>query len=138
MQFSINKIDIVGRAGKDAELKYTPGGTAICSVSLATTKSYKKKGAAEYTKSTTWHNVKTFGKDAELMASMIRKGDNVVVISGNTEQRSWDDKDGNKKYITEVTIDPYNSFWGVLKDYPKNEQGNGGQHHDDQSEPEQW
>ena len=121
MQYSINKIDLVGRAGKDAELKYTPGGTAVCGVSIATTKSYKKKGATEYTKSTTWHNIKTFGKDAELMSSMIKKGDNVVIIGGNIENRSWDDKYGNKKYITEVSIDPYNSFWGVLKDYPRAE-----------------
>lgn len=119
MQFSVNKIDLVGRAGKDAELKFTPGGTAVCNVSVATTRSYKKKGENEYTKSTTWHNIKTFGKDAELMSSMIKKGDNIVIIGGVTEQRSWDDSNGNKKYITEVSIDPFNSFWGVLKDYHK-------------------
>jgi single-strand DNA-binding protein len=116
MQFSINQTILVGRAGKDAELKTLQGGTDVCNFSLATNRSFKKKGDQEWTKVTTWHNVKAFGKTA-IMMSMVRKGDNVIVI-GNTEQRSWDAQDGSKKSITEVTAE----FFGVLMDYPKDDQ----------------
>ena len=116
MQFSVNQITIVGRAGKDAEVKTLSSGTDVCNFSVATTKSYMKKGEKEWTKVTTWHNVKMFGKSAR-MAGMIRKGDNVIVI-GSVEQRSWE-ADGQKKYITEISAE----FFGVLKDYSKDDSG---------------
>ena len=115
MNYSVNQTILVGRVGKDSELKTLQGGTDVCEFSLATTKSFKKKGDTEWTKTTTWHNIKAFGKTATMM-SMVRKGDNVIVI-GNTEQRSWDGSDGQKKYKTEVTAE----FFGVLVDYPKNQ-----------------
>ncbi len=116
MQFSINQVILVGRAGKDAELKTLQSGIDICEFSLATTKSFKKKGDSEWTKTTTWSNIKAFGKTASMM-SMVRKGDNVIVI-GSVEQRSWDGSDGQKKYKTEVVAD----FFGVLKDYSTDNQ----------------
>ena len=117
MQFSQNKITIVGRAGKDAEVKTLQNRTDVCNFSVATTRSFKKNGDQDWTKVTTWHNVKMFGKSAR-MAGMIRKGDNVIVI-GSVEQRSWDDKNGQKKYITEISAE----FFGVLKDYSKDDSG---------------
>jgi single-strand DNA-binding protein len=114
MQYSINEVHLVGRAGKDSELKTLPGGADVCEFSLATTKSFKKKGDQEWTKTTTWHNIKAFGKTAKMM-SMVRKGD-AVDIKGSVEQRSWDGNDGQKHYRTEVVVD----FFAVLADYPKN------------------
>jgi single-strand DNA-binding protein len=120
MQFSINEVHLVGRAGKDAELKTIGSGTDVCEFSLATTRSFKKKDDREWTKVTTWHNIKAFGKTATMMAA-VRKGDNVDV-RGMIEQRSWDGSDGQKKYRTEVTVD----FFGIIMDYPQ-DQGNGNQ-----------
>ena len=115
MQFSMNTGWLVGRAGKDSELKTIGEGTSICEFSMATKRSFKKKGDNNWTNIDTWHNIKGFGDIANKM-TMVKKGDNVVV-HGFTEQRSWDGSDGQKKYKTEVTID----FFGVLVDYPKSQ-----------------
>lgn len=96
---SLNKLLLIGRLGKDGELKYLASGTPICEFSLATDHSYKKGETWE--KETEWHNVKLFGDVAERLAEHLTKGKQVY-IEGRLQTRSWDGNDGVKHYRTEV------------------------------------
>lgn len=98
---SYNKCLLLGRLGKDPELKYTASGTATCKFSLATSEKYKDKTSGELVEKTQWHNVVVWGKAAELSNQYLAKG-RQAFVEGKIENRSWDDKDGNKKYITEI------------------------------------
>ena len=95
---SINKVTLLGHLGKDSELKYTTNGTPVCNASLATEKSWKV--GDEWKKSTTWHKVVAWRKTAETLGQAI-KGD-LVLIEGELTQRSWENKEGIKQYVTEV------------------------------------
>lgn len=99
----MNKVFLMGRLGKDVELKHTSGGLAIASFSVATSEVYKDKQGNKK-ESTCWHNVVTFGKLAELCDQYLNKGSQVFV-EGKIDNRSYDDKDGNKKYISEIKAD---------------------------------
>lgn len=96
----INKAILVGRLGKDPEIKYLPSGTAVANFTIATSESYKDKEGQKQEK-TEWHRIVTFGKLAEICGEYLAKGKQVY-IEGRIQTRSWDDKDGNKKYMTEI------------------------------------
>jgi single-strand DNA-binding protein len=100
---SVNKVILVGNLGKDAELRYTPGGTAVATVRLATTDRYKDKDG-QWQDQTEWHTVVIWGKTAESLAEYLRKGKQIYV-EGRLQTRSWDDKEGKKRYATEVRTD---------------------------------
>ena len=96
----MNRVIIIGRVGKEPELKHTPSGAAVCNFSVATTDRYKdKQGARQET--TEWHNVTAWQKLAEICGQYLAKGSKVM-IEGKIQTRSYDDRDGNKKYITEI------------------------------------
>jgi len=97
----MNKVILVGRLGKDPELGYTQSGTPNCKFSLATTEFSKDKDGTPGQK-TMWHNIVIWGKTAENVAKYIRKGSQVLV-EGKINNRSYVDKSGEKKYISEVT-----------------------------------
>ena len=97
---SVNKVILLGRLGQDPELKYTPGGSAVCNFSLATTESWTDKQGQKQEK-TEWHRVVVWGKLAELCNQYLAKG-RQAFLEGRLQTRSWDDKDGNKKYTTEI------------------------------------
>jgi len=97
---TINKAILVGRLGKDPEMKYTPSGTAVASFSIATNYSIKD-GDGNYVDKTDWHNIVVFGRRAEFAGEYLSKG-RLVYIEGRIQTRSWEDKDGNKRYITEI------------------------------------
>ncbi len=97
---SVNKVILLGRLGQDPELKYTPGGSAVCNFSLATTESWTDKGGQKQEK-TEWHRVVVWGKLAELCNQYLSKG-RQAFLEGRLQTRSWDDKDGNKRYTTEI------------------------------------
>ena len=99
---SVNKAILIGNLGKDPELKYTTSGKAVCNFSLATSERWKDKSDEKQEK-TTWHNIVAWGKQAEIIKEFLTKG-NQVYIEGRIENRSYDDKDGNKKYISEVVV----------------------------------
>ncbi len=101
MARSINKATIMGNAGKDTELRYTANGKAYASFSVATTESWKDASGAQQER-TTWHNIKAWDRLAEICGQYVKKGTQVY-IEGRIENRSYDDKDGNKKYISEIT-----------------------------------
>ena len=96
----VNKAILVGRLGKDPEIKYTPSGTAIANFTIATSENYKDKDGQKQER-TEWHKIVAFGKLAEICGEYLAKGKQVY-IEGRIQTRSWDDKDGNKKYMTEI------------------------------------
>jgi single-strand DNA-binding protein len=100
---SVNKVILVGNLGRDAELKFTPSGFPISSFSLATTDRRKDKDNT-WQEKTEWHRIKLLGKQAESLQDYLKKGKQIYV-EGRLETRSWDDKDGQKKYMTEIVAD---------------------------------
>ena len=97
---SVNKVILLGRLGQDPELKHTPNGAAVCNFTVATSEKYVDKQGAKQEK-TEWHRVVVWSKLAELCGQYLAKG-RQAYIEGKLVTRSWDDKDGNKKYTTEV------------------------------------
>ncbi|MFP4416356.1 MAG: single-stranded DNA-binding protein [Fibrobacterota bacterium] len=96
----VNKVILIGNLGKDPELRRTPGGQNVTSFSLATTERYTGRDG-EKKDNTEWHNVVAWGRLAELSNQYLRKGRSVYV-EGRIQTRSWDDRDGNKRYRTEI------------------------------------
>lgn len=102
---SVNKVILVGNAGKDPELRYTPEGSAICNLSIATTSSWKDKASGEKKEETEWHRLVSYGKLAEIMGEFIKKGKSIYV-EGRLKTRKWQDKDtGADRYSTEIVVD---------------------------------
>jgi single-strand DNA-binding protein len=97
---SVNKVILIGNLGKNPELRYTPGGQAVANFSIATSEKFTDK-SGQKRESTEWHNIVAWGKLGELANQYLKKG-RPVYIEGKLTTRSWDDKDGNKKYKTEV------------------------------------
>lgn len=100
---SVNKVILVGNLGRDMELRYTPGGSAVGTLNLATTESWKDKTGNQQEK-TEWHRCVLWGKTAESLNEYLTKGKQVY-IEGRLQTRHWDDKDGNKRYTTEIRAD---------------------------------
>ena len=98
---SVNKAILIGNLGRDPELRFTPGGQAVCTFSIATTEKWRDKQTNELKESTSWHNIVLWGKQAETAKQYLSKG-SPVYIEGRIQTRSYDDKDGNKKWITEI------------------------------------
>ena len=100
---SVNKVILVGNLGRDAELRYTPGGAAVATLNMATTETWNDKSGQKQEK-TEWHRVVFWGKVAESLTEYLTKGKQVYV-DGRLETRQWNDKDGNKRYTTEIKGD---------------------------------
>jgi single-strand DNA-binding protein len=96
----VNKAILVGRLGKDPEVRYTPDGMMITSFNLATDEQWKDKSGQKVQK-TEWHRIVTFGKLAEISGSYLSKG-KLIFVEGRIQTRSWEDKEGNKRYTTEI------------------------------------
>lgn len=95
---NFNKIVIVGRVGRDPELKVTPSDAKVCSFSLATSRVWKKDGESQ--EQTEWHNVVFWNKPAEIIAQYVRKG-SLLLVEGRVQTRTYE-KDGVKMYRTEI------------------------------------
>src|SRR5437870_4758151 len=100
---SVNKVILVGNLGRDAELRYTPGGAAVATINMATTEVWNDKSGQRQEK-TEWHRVVLWGKTAESLNEYLTKGKQIYV-EGKLQTRQWDDKDGNKRYTTEIRGD---------------------------------
>jgi single-strand DNA-binding protein len=96
----VNKAILIGNLGKDPELKYLPSGQAVANFSLATTERRTDKNGQRQDR-TEWHNIVVYGKTAEVVNQYLKKGRSAY-IEGRITTRSWDDRDGNKKYRTEI------------------------------------
>ena len=99
---SVNKVILLGNLGKDAETRFTPQGTARTTFSIATSRRWKDQQTGEWKEETDWHNIVLWR--SENVSSYLTKGKKVYV-EGRLQSRSYDDKDGNKKYVTEVVAD---------------------------------
>ena len=96
----VNKAMLIGRLGKDPEVRYTPDGAMVTSFSLATDEQWKDKNGEKVQK-TEWHRIVTFGKLAEICGNYLVKG-KLVFIEGRIQTRSWEDKEGVKRNTTEI------------------------------------
>ena len=97
----VNKVLLVGRLGRDPEMKYTPDGTAIATFNVATSETWKDKATGEKQEKTEWSRVVAFRRLAEIMGEYLKKGSQVY-IEGKLQTRSWEDPEGNKRYATEI------------------------------------
>ncbi len=97
---SMNKVIILGRLGKDPELRYTPSGAAVCNFSVATSEAWTDKNGQKQEK-TEWHRIVVWGKMGELCNQYLFKG-RQVFLEGKLQTRSWDDQNGQKRYSTEI------------------------------------
>ena len=100
---TVNKVILLGRLGQDPELRYTPNGAAVTTLNLATNEVWKDNDGNKQER-TEWHRVVLWRKQAEIAGEYLKKG-NRVYIEGRLQTRNWDDKDGNKRYVTEVVAD---------------------------------
>jgi single-strand DNA-binding protein len=98
----MNKVTLIGNLGKDPEVRQTNNGTTVVNLALAT-KGKKKDQAGNWVDKTEWHRVVGFGKRIEAIGKYFKKGSGIV-IEGELETRQWDDKQGQKRYTTEVVI----------------------------------
>lgn len=98
----MNLAILIGRLGKDPETRYTGGGQAVCNFSLATDESYKDRNG-EKQKKTEWHKIVAWGRTAEIAQQYLKKG-NQVNITGRIQTRDWQDKEGVKRYTTEIYV----------------------------------
>lgn len=100
MAIGVNKAILLGNLGKDPEVRHLDNGRAVANFSIATSESYKNRSGEKVT-NTEWHNIVLWTPLAEIAEKYLKKG-NQVYIEGRITTRSYDDKDGNKKYITEI------------------------------------
>ncbi|HBA5361544.1 TPA: single-stranded DNA-binding protein [Escherichia coli] len=98
----INKVILVGRLGKDPEVRYIPNGGAVANLQVATSESWRDKQTGEIREQTEWHRVVLFGKLAEVAGEYLRKGAQVY-IEGQLRTRSWEDN-GITRYVTEILV----------------------------------
>lgn len=95
---SVNKVILIGRLGRDVELRYTPSGVAICNLSVAT--SYKAKDKDEVTE---WHRLTLIDRLAEIAGQYLKKG-SLAYFEGRLQTRKWTDKEGKDNYTTEIVV----------------------------------
>jgi single-strand DNA-binding protein len=101
---SVNKVILIGNLGRDPEVRYAPSGSAICNVTLATSRNWKNRDTGERQEETEWHRVVFYDRLAEIAGEYLKKG-RPVYVEGRLKTRKWTDKDGVDKYTTEIVAD---------------------------------
>jgi len=101
---SVNKVILIGNLGRDPEVRYAPSGSAICNVTLATSRQWKDKASGDKQEETEWHRVVFYDRLAEIAGEYLKKG-RPVYVEGRLKTRKWTDKDGVEKYTTEIVAD---------------------------------
>jgi single-strand DNA-binding protein len=104
---SVNKVILIGNLGRDPEVRYTPSGSAVCNVTIATTRSWKSKESGEKVEETEWHRIVFYDRLAEIAGEYLKKGRSIYV-EGRLKTRKWTDKDGAEKYTTEIIAQEMN------------------------------
>jgi single-strand DNA-binding protein len=97
----INKVILIGRLGSDPEVRYTPSGVAVANFNIATSEEWKDKDSGEKKERTEWHRIVAWRKLGEICGEYLSKGKQVY-IEGRLQTRDWEDRDGNKRYTTEI------------------------------------
>jgi len=101
---SVNKVILIGNLGRDPEVRYAPSGSAICNVTIATSRQWKDKTSGEKQEETEWHRVVFYDRLAEIAGEYLKKGRSVY-IEGRLQTKKYTDKDGVEKYSTEIVGD---------------------------------
>lgn len=101
MAGGINKVILIGNLGKDPEVRFTPGGQAVANFNIATSESWNDKTTGQKVEKTEWHRIVVWGKLGELCGEYLKKG-RQCYVEGRLQTREWTDKEGHKKYTTEV------------------------------------
>lgn len=121
----VNKVILLGHLGRDPEMRYMPDGTAVATLSIATSESYKDREGNKQER-TEWHKVALFGKAAEIAGEYLRKGSQAY-IEGRLRTRKWTDKDGQDRYTTEIVGDRMQMIGGRREEQQGGgHQGSGG------------
>lgn len=110
----INKVILVGRLGRDPELRYTASGQAVVNFSLATDDSWTDKNGERQSR-TEWHNIVAWARLAEICQQYLTKG-RLVYIEGRIQTREWEDRDGNRRWTTEVVANEMKMLGGRGED----------------------
>src|SRR5690554_263767 len=134
MARGINKVILIGNLGSDPDTRYMPNGTAVANVSLATSDSWKDKDTGQLQERTEWHRVVFFGKLAEIVGQYLRKGSKIYV-EGRLQTREWE-KDGIKRYTTEVVVD-FGGQMQMLDGQQQQQQQQGQQYAQQPQQPQQ-
>jgi single-strand DNA-binding protein len=100
----VNKVILIGNLGRDPELRYTSNGTPVCQLSVATTRGYTNRNTNERVEETEWHRVVVWSKTAEHCSRYLSKG-RQIYVEGRLQTRNYEDKDGVKRYSTEIVAD---------------------------------
>jgi single-strand DNA-binding protein len=129
----VNRVFLIGNLGKDPEIRSLEGGVKVANFSLATTETYKGKNG-EKVDQTEWHNIVLWRGLAEVAESYLKKG-NTVFIEGKIRTRDWTDKDGNKRYTTEIIADNM-VMLGGRRDQQSGAEYNGPQKQEKAAQPE--
>ncbi|MBV6273993.1 single-stranded DNA-binding protein [Alcaligenaceae bacterium CGII-47] len=109
---SVNKVILVGNLGRDPEVRYSPEGSAICNVSIATTSAWKDKASGEKREETEWHRVVFYNRLAEIAGEYLKKGRSIYV-EGRLKTRKWQDKEtGADRYSTDIVADQMQMLGG--------------------------
>jgi len=111
MARGVNKAIIVGNLGADPETRYTPSGTAVANIRVATTESWKDRQTGEQQERTEWHRVVAFNRLAEIIGEYLKKGSQVY-IEGKLQTRKWQDQSGNDRYTTEIVANDMQMLGG--------------------------
>ena len=100
----VNKVILIGNAGKDPEVRYMPNGNAVANLTLATSESWKDKNTGETQERTEWHRVVFFRRLGEVVGEYVKKGSKIYV-EGRLQTRKWQGQDGQDRYTTEIVAD---------------------------------
>lgn len=111
---SVNKAILIGNLGSNPEIRYTPSGTAVANFSLATHEQWTGKDG-EKSEKTEWHKIVAWGRLGEICGEYLKKGSQVF-IEGRIQTRAWDDRDGNKRYTTEIIAQAMQMLGSAMKE----------------------
>lgn len=115
--YSLNRVTVVGRIGKNPEMRYTKNDKEVVNFSVATTEKYQNN------KSTEWHQMVCFGKKAQFVNQYISKGD-LVAVTGRLKTNKWKDKNGNNRYTTQIYISTINPLGNKQSNQQNNSNNN--------------
>ncbi|SDK45312.1 single-stranded DNA-binding protein [Bradyrhizobium ottawaense] len=131
MASSLNKVELIGRLGKDPEVKNLTNGSAVANFSVATSEVWKDKRSGEKQEKTEWHNIVVWNeKTIEFVEKYLAKGD-LVRIEGKIQTRKWQDQDGKDRYSTEIVIPAFAPVEALMKLSYDNDNKSGGDRNDD-------
>ena len=114
MPGGVNKVILVGHLGADPDMRYTPSGQGVCEMRIATSESWNDKSGQRQER-TEWHRIVVWGKRAEVCSKYLAKG-RQVYVEGRIQTRTYDDKEGNKRYITEIVAQDVQFLGGGGRD----------------------